>query len=266
MPASCTHAYFGNKVFDLLDDEIKHRILPYKSHYMMGLYGPDPLFFYKAYKRNSVNDYGDKIHSQEAYLFFERGRTIYQNSSNKDACLAYLCGFMNHFILDSELHGYVNEAEKQYHVSHARIEADLDRAILVREGLKASSTSYTHFMFPSQDVTDIMADFLDVDKELMLTTVKHMKLFNNDLFIEGVLLTMLDSRTNLGFEVVEYIIVDKNTIKNDSYISVYGTLPIINETIGENIFLNLILISCMRYLFLLFRIISEQCFFQYPIC
>ena len=32
----------------------------------------------------------------------------------------------------------------------------------------------------------------------------------------------------------------KNTIKNDSYISVYGTLPIINETIGENIFLNLI--------------------------
>lgn len=179
MPASCTHAYFGNKVFELLDDEIKQRILPYKSHYMMGLYGPDPLFFYKAYKRNSINDYGDQIHSQEAYSFFERGRTIYQNSSNKDACLAYLCGFMNHFILDSEVHGYVNEAEKQYHVSHARIEADLDRAILVREGLKASSTSYTHFIFPITDVTDIMAEFLDVDKELMLTTVKHMKLFNN---------------------------------------------------------------------------------------
>ena len=32
----------------------------------------------------------------------------------------------------------------------------------------------------------------------------------------------------------------KNNIKNNSYVSVYGTIPIINETIGENIFLNLI--------------------------
>ena len=32
----------------------------------------------------------------------------------------------------------------------------------------------------------------------------------------------------------------KTDIKNNSYISVYGTIPIINETIGENIFLNLI--------------------------
>ena len=32
----------------------------------------------------------------------------------------------------------------------------------------------------------------------------------------------------------------KTEIKNDSYVSVYGTIPIINETIGENIFLNLI--------------------------
>ena len=32
----------------------------------------------------------------------------------------------------------------------------------------------------------------------------------------------------------------KTNIENDSYVSVYGTIPIINETIGENIILNLI--------------------------
>ncbi len=179
MPASCTHAYFGNKVYEILDKDIKNRIKPYKKYYIMGLYGPDPVFFYKAYKRNEINDHGDNIHKQSAHIFFEKARTIIQQSDNKDACIAYICGFMNHFILDSEVHGYVNEAEKLYNVSHARIEADLDRALLAREGFVPSKTSYTHFIYTDKDIAKVMAPFFELDEDIMHTTIKHMKLFNN---------------------------------------------------------------------------------------
>lgn len=43
---------------------------------------------------------------------------------------------------------------------------------------------------------------------------------------------------NMKEDYKEYRV--KSEIKNDSYVSVYGTIPIINETIGENIILNLI--------------------------
>lgn len=212
MPASCTHAFFGNKVFEILDEDIKNRIMPYKNYYMMGLYGPDPLFFYKAYKRNSINDHGDKIHSQDAYLFFDNARSIIKKTQNKDACIAYICGFMNHFILDSEVHGYVSEAEKLYQVSHARIEADLDRAILVRDGFVASRTSYTHFIYPIKEVTDVMAKFLGMDEKLMFTTVKHMKLFNNVFHCPNKVKSWFVKTclTSLGLKgIFDMIIIDK---------------------------------------------------------
>jgi len=41
--------------------------------------------------------------------------------------------------------------------------------------------------------------------QLLKTIMLAQKTLNKDLYIEGVLLTMLDSRTNLGFEVVEDI-------------------------------------------------------------
>ena len=41
--------------------------------------------------------------------------------------------------------------------------------------------------------------------QLLKTIMLVQKTINNNLYIEGVLLTMLDSRTNLGFEVVEDI-------------------------------------------------------------
>ncbi len=179
MPASYTHIYFGQKVYEKLDKNIKELIHPYKKYYMMGLFGPDPLFFYKAYKRNKINDYGDLLHSQDAYLFFEKARTIIAQQTHKEPYIAYICGFMNHFILDSEVHKYVSQYEDIYHVSHGKIEADLDRYLLVKEGYKASATSYTRHIYNHQDVAEVMSVFLDIDTKTMYKAISHMKLFLN---------------------------------------------------------------------------------------
>lgn len=179
MPASYTHIYFGLKVYEVLDQDIKDIINNNKKYYMMGLYGPDPLFFYKAYKRNNINDYGDTIHSQDAYNFFNNARDIISKAKDKDPYIAYICGFMNHYILDSEVHSYINKCESEYKVSHAKIESDLDRYLLVSQGYKASSTSYTNHIYTDKHVAKVMSELLDVDIKTMHKTIKHMKLFLN---------------------------------------------------------------------------------------
>ena len=56
------------------------------------------------------------MHKESASGFFEKGRQNYQEQPS-NVLLSYLCGFLCHFMLDSECHPYVNRYAEKHHGS-----------------------------------------------------------------------------------------------------------------------------------------------------
>lgn len=61
---------------------------------------------------------------------------------------AYIYGFICHFALDRECHGYIDEKIASSGVSHAEIEAEFDRALLVKDGYDPVEKKLTEHIQP----------------------------------------------------------------------------------------------------------------------
>lgn len=133
MPTTFSHDLFGKEVYQELPEEIKKIIHCGKSLYLIGLHGPDILFYHKPYRKNNISDVGYQMHSEIAAPFFQNAASVYKNNPNP-LLASYLMGFVCHYILDSTCHPYVSNYEAQYGVSHAAIETEMDRFYKIREG------------------------------------------------------------------------------------------------------------------------------------
>ena len=131
MPASYTHQQFGNQVLNKLENTtIKKIINDNLNLYNIGLQGPDILFFYQPLKKNPVNTLGNQLHQDIARAFFENAMKLLKEQPNEKS-LAYILGFINHFILDSECHGYIDKTMINREIGHFEIERDLDQRFMI---------------------------------------------------------------------------------------------------------------------------------------
>lgn len=135
MPTTYAHDIFGKEVFKRLPAEIKDTIRKGKGVYRIGVHGPDIFFYYRPLFHSRVRDNGSDLHKECAADFFARGIREYQSKPSEQLA-SYLYGFACHFMLDSTCHGYINQFEKEKGVSHAEIETELDRRLMLREGKK----------------------------------------------------------------------------------------------------------------------------------
>lgn len=133
MPTTYTHDIFGKEVYKRLPSEIKESIRESKSMYLIGLHGPDILFYYQPLMKNRVSGLGHQVHQREAAEFFCQAVVKYQEEPTAQM-LSYLLGFGCHYILDSTCHPYVRRFEKETGASHSEIESELDRYYMLREG------------------------------------------------------------------------------------------------------------------------------------
>lgn len=133
MPATYAHYVFGKKVYARLPEKEKQVICRGKDAFLLGLHGPDLLFYYYPISMNRINQQGTGMHKEIAAEFFERGRKRYREK--RDSSLrAYLYGFLCHFILDSECHPYVNYYMEEHQVGHLEIETEFDRYLMSMDG------------------------------------------------------------------------------------------------------------------------------------
>ncbi|MCC8140484.1 MAG: zinc dependent phospholipase C family protein [Lachnospiraceae bacterium] len=133
MPAAYAHYRFGKKVYGELPEKERQVIRQAKDAFLLGLHGPDLLFYYLPICKNRINQQGRRIHHEIAADFFERGREEYRREP--DAALrAYLYGYICHFILDSECHPYVSYYMEEKQVGHIEIETELDRYLRELDG------------------------------------------------------------------------------------------------------------------------------------
>lgn len=155
MPATYTHFRFGQEVRQRLPKELQRMLASAGDLYDIGLYGPDVLFYYHAAVVNPVSRTGFRMHKKNAYGFFKRSLSL----TTDEKSLAYLLGFICHFALDGACHDYIEKYEKQYGVRHLEIEAELDRSLMVGDGLNPFEYPLAGHVVPSAENAEVIQRF-----------------------------------------------------------------------------------------------------------
>lgn len=177
MPAIYAHTVFGEEVLKKLNPELQKIIQDDMDYYNIGVNGPDILFYNQPLKHNPINRLGNNMHKQIAFDFFMHGKNTVKKSINRDAAIAYVCGFICHFILDSECHGYVGECEKKYGASHYEIEADFDRALLVERGFVANEVQLSSTIHYNDEISEVISPFFGIQSDDVKKSLKGMIFF-----------------------------------------------------------------------------------------
>lgn len=132
MPATYTHYSYGKKFLDCLTDEMRAAAEKYPDLYLVGLQGPDLLFFYRAISSNPVNKVGYDLHEQSGKVFFSRAAKA--AAKGGEAALAYAAGTVCHYALDTACHGYI-EKKTTTGVTHFAIEKEFDKYVMRKDGV-----------------------------------------------------------------------------------------------------------------------------------
>lgn len=181
MPAAFAHYSFGQLVLEKLQKDHKVKIVKHIDLFHIGLHGPDILFYYKPLKPNHVTKKGHALHRETAKSFLEKAKRKIQLVEDKDGALAYICGFICHFMLDSECHPYVRELEKSG-ASHNEIETEFERLLLVKNNLDPLSHKSTTHIYPKMEYASCISRFYDeITQEEVLKALKSMKFYLNML-------------------------------------------------------------------------------------
>lgn len=182
MPACYAHYRFGKEVYKRLPQEIKQQIKEAPELFLIGLHGPDILFYYNPLSQNEVNQTGHAMHKRPAKEFFEAAIPVVRKGYEKEK-IAYLYGFICHFALDYACHGYINQKMKQSGLSHAEIEMEFDRVLMCLDGIDPVPHKTTGHIHPSKKMAEIIKQFfptisVNQMKEAMLSFKKY-----NDLLV-----------------------------------------------------------------------------------
>ena len=133
MPTTYAHDLFGKLVSQRLDKKAQEMLNKHKNQFAIGLHGPDILFYVHPFCTNRVNRVGYTMHQQTAEEFFKKGRALYQQTKD-EALLAYLSGFVCHFMLDSSCHPFIGKYIDKTGAPHDEIETEFDRALMEQTG------------------------------------------------------------------------------------------------------------------------------------
>ena len=182
MPTTYSHYSYGADVLKLLDAGTRNLIEAHRGLYDIGVHGPDVVFYFHAFRKNKVNQYGVKLHHEPASDFFRFAMEEYRRSRDKDAAKAYLAGFMTHFILDSTCHPYIRRRIRQTGISHTEIETDFDALLMESDGLNPRAYRPACHMKLRWDYARVIAPFFRMNPLLMLGCLFDMKLVLNHIF------------------------------------------------------------------------------------
>ena len=182
MPSTYAHLTFGLEVLDRYPEDRREIVWANMDLFLIGLHGPDILFYYKPLHSNPISAIGFGQHDKPAKEFFGPAAELVRNSPEelRAAQQAYLLGFLCHFALDQACHGYIENKIHLSGVSHAEIEMEFDRQLLTDRGLDPFHQSLTYHIRPTVQSCQVIAPFFppvtakQVEKSLksMIRSVK----------------------------------------------------------------------------------------------
>lgn len=153
MPGSITHYLFAKDCLFRLDNtKIKNIINNNIDIFILGCHGPN-FFSYSNYlpflNNKNLSEFSDLIHNRNINYFFENMisysnntsciRSVFNNDNFSDITMAYIYGFLSHYVLDTFTHPYIynlqlslkNQYKKKSPKSlHKSIETHIDILLL----------------------------------------------------------------------------------------------------------------------------------------
>ena len=178
MPTTYAHYRFGDHAYKLTDEKTQEIINKYRDLFNIGVHGPDIFFYYNCVKRNKVNDFGYDLHMHSMKEVLERFKPHYLKAENKEATLSYILGFLAHFTFDSYAHSYIEIKEEKDKVSHGRLEAQLDRFYLIKDGFNPNKKKVTDYLNPTAFAASVIANLFDEwDEKTIYKTIRDQVFF-----------------------------------------------------------------------------------------
>ena len=110
MPGLLTHYICGQSVMQALPPDIAAAIEKYRRLYNIGCQGPDIFFYYMPrLLRRGLRGIGTKMHKENVgdFLRAMAEGILTLDGEERDAALAYFCGYITHYCLDCAAHPYV---------------------------------------------------------------------------------------------------------------------------------------------------------------
>ena len=111
MPASFTHACFANDIYDQLPIGLKKLLIDDKTNLRMFSQSTDPFIFYKLYNKKAAKMRGFQsfFHMNKSQDFFINliNYIKYNNYYQNKEIMAFLYGFISHYVLDSTIHPFI---------------------------------------------------------------------------------------------------------------------------------------------------------------
>lgn len=196
MPTTYAHWRFGCDCIETLPENLKKIVNQNRDLFDFGVHGPDVLFY--DLKRPDLFSYGQSIHKQSGKQFFENSINVYKlNDDNKDQMLAYILGFLSHYALDSQCHGYINKkADVTDNLSHNKVESEYDGHLIKLDGKAISQTDRAKSLKPSKFNAMIIARFFSYSIEEIRKAIYGQK------FLISALNCKTDFKRNLAYNVL----------------------------------------------------------------
>ena len=130
MPALFTHYKLGQDVLNNTKKEIKDEIQTNIKYYNMFNQGWDNLYYHFP-KWDYYKHVGYMSHDQKVRNFFKNAIEYIKNNNleNNSKYTNLVYGIINHYIMDTIIHPYINYQVKNLNINHTKIEYMLDNWI-----------------------------------------------------------------------------------------------------------------------------------------
>lgn len=185
MPATYAHYRFGCDVLKKLPERFHLSDKQNNQLFMIGLHGPDILFFYQPYHWNPVREHGIDLHQRIASSFFARALSTinsFESPRDREAAISYIYGVICHYALDKSCHPYIYNVTDEGTFTHSLIESEFDRILLTGDGFDPVGRILTDHILPSPFNARIIAKFYPVtDSVTLFKVLKSFKFYNNML-------------------------------------------------------------------------------------
>lgn len=250
MPATATHAFFAEDLYNRLDSSIKKKIDGNKKSLLMFAQNTDPLMFYNIMnlkKGKNIRKQQYICHCIKTNEFFYNLITYIKEQEyyNEPKVLVFLYGFISHFVLDSNVHPYVfyktgeyikkDKSTIKYNCLHHYMETFIDNTMIkekINKNYKKFSVSKYVFdieKFPIELNKTINYTFnktfnIKYMSRIYYTSLKHMKtflnLFRKDSYgIKKTLYNLIDLVIPKSIFIFDSLSYNQSLIDNNNYLN-----------------------------------------------
>lgn len=170
MPSHYAHYQFGKDIIKELPENLKlivNKNIDSTDAFIVGLQGPDPLYFHNTLLYTKINREAREIHHSSGIDFF-RPACTYVNENESNETKSYLLGCIAHYVLDSKCHPLIIYYQKKENLSHSKVERELDNYIIERNGMNPLDINLNFLLPRNNHLGRICSPFYKT------TTVKSM--------------------------------------------------------------------------------------------